>query len=194
VEIACPRSADRPNRVHDGPRRPSAANPFPAVGPTGCRGRLGGDRRRRRPPGVPLRVGHRRPGGGRALGSTPVSSDASTAPAQVDSSSAIVTLTGDPLSTAASTRPPRGKKIDFSSSAVKAERARLSALRNDFKTWLRANAPAASVVKEYDTALNAVVVQLNGTALATLRGAPQVTDAQHERLYAPSDANDPDLA
>jgi subtilisin family serine protease len=133
------------------------------------------------------------PGGGRAVGSTPVSSDATSTSTQVDTSSAVVTLTGDPLSTAASTRPQRGKKIDFSSSAVKSERARLSALRNDFKTWLRANAPAASVVKEYDTALNAVVVRLNGTALATLRTAPQVTDAQYERLYSPSDANDPDL-
>ena len=112
--------------------------------------------------------------GGHAVGSTPVSSDATSTSAQVDTGSAIVTLTGDPLSTAASTRPPRGKKIDFSSSAVKSERARLSALRNDFKTWLRANAPAASVVKEYDTALNAVVVRLNGTALGTLRTAPQV--------------------
>jgi minor extracellular serine protease Vpr len=133
------------------------------------------------------------PGGGHAVGSTPVNSDASTTSAQVDASSAIVTLTGDPLSTAASTRPPHGKKIDFSSSTVKAERARLSALRNDFKTWLRANAPAASVVKEYDTALNAVAVRLNGTTLATLRSAPQVTDAQYERLYSPSDDTDPDL-
>jgi subtilisin family serine protease len=114
--------------------------------------------------------------------------------AGVDSSSAMVRLVGDPLVTSAKTKPAPGKKIDFSSTAVKSERARLSALRNDFKSWLRTNAPAASVVKEYDTAINAVAVRLGGTSLATLRSAPQVADAQYERLYTPTDTNDPDLA
>ena len=120
--------------------------------------------------------------------------DAPAAAPGIDAGVAIVRLAGDPLTTAASTRPAPGRKIDFTSTAVKAQRARLSALRNDFKTWLRTAAPAASVVKEYDTAVHAVVVRLNGTSLATLRSAPLAADVQYERLYTPSDTDDPDLA
>ena len=61
--------------------------------------------------------------------------------AGIDSGSAIVQLNGDPLSTYVKTKPAPGKKIDFSSNTVKSYRAQLSALRNDFKQWLKANAP-----------------------------------------------------
>jgi minor extracellular serine protease Vpr len=113
--------------------------------------------------------------------------------ARTDSSSALVQLSGDPLAISTRTKPPKGKKIDFDSSAVKSERARLSALRNDFKAWLRANAPKAKVTAEYDISLNAVAVQLNGTSLATLRAAPLVTRVELQGLYYPT-IDDPDLA
>jgi len=64
---------------------------------------------------------------------------------RMDNGSALVQLDGEPLATDIKTKPPRGKKIDFDSSTVKSARAQLSALRNDFKTWLRANAPRAQV-------------------------------------------------
>ena len=73
---------------------------------------------------------------------------------------------GAPLATYEKTRPAKGKKIDFSSNSVKSHRAQLAALRNDFKQWLRQNAPRARVTSEFDVALNAVAVQLNGTSLA----------------------------
>ncbi len=113
----------------------------------------------------------------------------------VDTGSALVQLVGDPLSTYAATRPPTGKKIDFSSSTVKSRRAQLSALRNDFKQWLRANAPSAKVTGEFDISLNAVAVQLNGTALSTIASAPQVAHAEYEGLYYPTadPTVDPDL-
>ncbi|HEY6004382.1 MAG TPA: S8 family serine peptidase [Anaeromyxobacter sp.] len=113
----------------------------------------------------------------------------------VDTGSALVQLRGDPLSTDARTHPPQGKKIDFSSSTVRARRAELSALRNDFKQWLRANAPAAKVTGEYDISLNAVAVRLNGVALATIASAPQVVRAEYQGFYYPtSDPTvDPDL-
>jgi minor extracellular serine protease Vpr len=111
----------------------------------------------------------------------------------IDTGSAIVQLNGDPLSTYVKTKPPRGKKIDFSSTTVKNYRAQLASLRNDFKQWLRANAPSAKVVGEYDIALNAVAVQLNGTPLGTIASAPSVKSAQYEGLYRPAIA-DPDLA
>lgn len=144
-----------------------------------------------------------------AGGSNP-NSDATRAAHGVDASSAIVRLGADPLATSARTKPAPGKKIDFSSSTVKSERASLAAARNDFKSWLRTNAPAAKVVGEYDVALNAVAVRLNGTSLDTLRSAPGVASASYEALYTPlgdkssppgkpgasisSTSQDPDLA
>ena len=69
-------------------------------------------------------------------------------------------LNGAPL-TDAKTKPPKGKqKIDFNSGMVKLYRAQLNNLRNDFKRWLRDNAPAAKVTGEFDISLNAVAVQL----------------------------------
>lgn len=132
------------------------------------------------------------------LGAIPVAagdgnaSDAKQTGPRVDNTSAVVQLKGDPLSTYVKTKPPQGKKIDFNSDAVKSYRAQLSALRNDFKSWLRSNAPNAKVTGEFDIALNAVSVQLNGELLATIASAPQVQQAQYEGLYYPT-AEDPDL-
>jgi len=104
----------------------------------------------------------------------------------VDTSSAIVQLKGDPLSTSRATKPARGKKIDFKSNTVKSYRAQLSALRNDFKRWLQANAPKAKITSHYDISLNAVAVQLNGTPLGTIAGAPMVQRVQYNALYHPN--------
>src|SRR5438876_6860269 len=109
-----------------------------------------------------------------------------------DTTSALVQLQGDPLSTYVKTKPPQGKKIDFDSNTVKSYRAQLSALRNDFKNWLHANAPKAKVTGEYDISLNAVSVQLNGVTLDTIASAPQVAHAQYELFYYPN-SDDPDL-
>jgi minor extracellular serine protease Vpr len=129
---------------------------------------------------------------GATAGGGGVSDLGSTAPS-VDTSSAIVQLNGDPLSTDVKTKPAPGKKINFSSDTVKSYRAQLSALRNDFKAWLKANAPAANVTGEYDISLNAVAVRLNGVSLGAIASAPMVKGAQYEGLYRPLDA-DPDLA
>lgn len=116
----------------------------------------------------------------------------STRPSQ-DTSSALVQLDGDPLATYAKTHPAKGKKIDFSSNTVKSYRAQLSALRNDYKAWLRANVPGAKVTGEFDLALNAVAVQLNGAKLEQVSATPMVKSAQYQGLYYPN-AADPDLA
>src|SRR5207248_9013052 len=92
----------------------------------------------------------------------------------VDRASAIVQLKDDPLSTYPATRPAHGRKIDFNSNAVRSYRAQLKAGRNEFKQWLRSNAPSATVTSEYDIALNGVGVELNGTSLATIAAAPMV--------------------
>jgi hypothetical protein len=54
----------------------------------------------------------------------------------VDNSSAVVQLKGDPISTNPSTKPPHGRKIDFNGQAVRSYRAQLNAKRNEFKQWL----------------------------------------------------------
>jgi subtilisin family serine protease len=113
--------------------------------------------------------------------------------ASVDTGYAIVQLQLDPLSTSAKTKPPKGKKIDFNSATVKSYRALLSAQRNDYKQWLKANAPSAKVTGEYDISLNAVAVQLNGETLGKVASAPQVKTAQYQGLYYPV-TTDPDLA
>src|SRR5438132_7003300 len=104
----------------------------------------------------------------------------------VDTASAVVQLKGDPVSTNPSTKPTRGRKIDFNGQAVRSYRAQLAAGRNEFKQWLRANAPRPRVTSEYDISLNAVAVQLNGTPLATLAAAPMVQSAEYNALYHPN--------
>jgi minor extracellular serine protease Vpr len=112
--------------------------------------------------------------------------DAFTRGPNVDNTSAIVQLKGDPISTNQSTKPPHGRKIDFNGQAVRSYRAQLNARRNEFKRWLRANAPSAKVTSEYDVSLNAVAVQLNGTPLATIKAAPMVQSAEYNALYQPN--------
>src|SRR5947208_138665 len=112
--------------------------------------------------------------------------DAFTRGPDVDNTSAIVQLIGDPISTNPSTKPPHGRKIDFNGQAVRSYRAQLNARRNELKRWLRANAPRAKVTGEYDVSLNAVAVQLNGTPLATIAAAPMVQSAEYNALYHPN--------
>lgn len=111
--------------------------------------------------------------------------------ASIDASSAIVELTGAPL---ASLNYGRSKRIDLKGAKAKSARAQLVAIRNDFKQWLRTNAPKARVTSEYDVALNAVSVDLNGTDIATLRTAPGVVAATLQMNYEMLDMADPDLS
>ena len=122
------------------------------------------------------------------------SADSSNNGPRLDTEYALVQLQGDPLSTYVRTKPPQGKKIDFNSNTVKSYRAQLSAQRNDFKAWLRANAPKVKVTGEFDISLNAVSVKLNGASLSTLAAAPMVAHVEYEGLYYPTDNNDPDLS
>lgn len=110
-----------------------------------------------------------------------------------DTGAAIVLLNGAPLSTYEQTKPAAGKKIDFSSNTVKSYRAQLATLRNDYKRWLRANAPKAKVTGEFDLALNAVGVELNGESLGTVGSAPMAVGASYQSLYTPAGHDDPDL-
>ena len=92
--------------------------------------------------------------------------DATGSSQRMDTGSALVQLEGDPLATDIKTKPPQGKKIDFDSTTVKSARAQLSALRNSFKAWLRANAPRAQVTGEFDLALSASPFSHTATAFS----------------------------
>src|SRR6266446_7006362 len=124
--------------------------------------------------------------GGSASTRPNASADAFNPGPDVDRSSAIVQLKGDPLSIYSATKPAPGKKIDFGGYTVRSYRAQLSAGRNDFRRWLRANASRARITSHYDVALNAVAVQLNGTPLETIAAAPMVERAEYNALYHPN--------
>src|SRR5437588_2440452 len=124
-------------------------------------------------------------GRGSASGKPNASTDNFQKGPAVDKSSVIVVLKGDPMSKNSSTKPAPGKKIDFNSDKVKSYRAQLSAQRNDFKQWIHTYAPNAKVTSQYDISLNAVAVQLNGTSLDTIKGAPMVQSVQYNALYHP---------
>lgn len=112
--------------------------------------------------------------------------DARSRGPDMDNTSAIVQLKGNPISTDPTTKPQHGRKIDFKSRGVRSLRAQLNQKRNEFKQWLRSNAPSARVTGEYDVSLNAVAVQLNGTSLATIAAAPMVQSAEYNVLYHPT--------
>jgi minor extracellular serine protease Vpr len=116
--------------------------------------------------------------------------------ATTDTTSALVQLTGDPVTTSKNVDRANGKRVNLQGTATKSYRAQLSAQRNDFKKWLQANAPKARVTGEFDISLNAVSVTLNGTQLSKLRTAPMVVTAQYTGLYHPTDdtSSDPDLS
>jgi len=126
-------------------------------------------------------------GVGRSATTRPnASADALNRGPDVDRLSAIVQLGGDPLSTHSATKPAAGKKIDFKNNTVRSYRAQLAAGRNEFRRWLRANAPRARITSEYDVSLNAVAVELNGTPLQTIAAAPMVERAEYNALYHPT--------
>lgn len=128
-----------------------------------------------------------------ALASGGANADSNTLGPRVDRAYALVQLRGEPLSTYVKTKPPQGKKVDFNSSTVKSYKAHLASERNAFKSWMHNNGLAARVTGQYDLALNAVAVKLNGTTLAQLRAGPMVLHVEYEALYYPT-TDDPDLA
>jgi subtilisin family serine protease len=103
----------------------------------------------------------------------------------VDTTSAIVLLKGDPVGTYPGTKPRPGQKINFNSTAVQSYRAQLAVERNDFRNWLRVNAPNVVITSVYDISVNAVAVRLNGTSLETIAAAPMVQQVQYNLLYHP---------
>ena len=66
---------------------------------------------------------------------------------------------------------------------MKAERAALKAMRDEFRRWLKANAPKAQITSEMDIGVHAVGVKLNGTSLAKIRTAPMVRYVELQGIF-----------
>src|SRR5438132_13186946 len=79
--------------------------------------------------------------GGSATTRPNANADAFNPRPDVDRSSAIAQLKGDPLSTPSITKPAAGTKIAFNTNNVTSNPAQLSPGRNGFTRRLRANAP-----------------------------------------------------
>ena len=68
---------------------------------------------------------------------------------------------------------------------MKSERARLAASATSSSSGCRANAPSAQITSEFDIAINAVGVQLNGTSLATSARRRWFAFAELEGIFHP---------
>ena len=112
----------------------------------------------------------------------------------VDTSRAIVQLSGEPLVTAPGVRRTAGGALDHAAAATRHVREHLAEQREEFRTWLARNAPEARVTGEFEVAFHGLSLDLGGTPIAELRSAPDVLAVGYENIYSPMDGGDPGLA
>src|SRR5713226_9015666 len=77
-------------------------------------------------------------------------------------------------------------KLNFTAGANGQYQASLAHARNDFRQWLKSTGLLAQVIREYDTVLNGVAVQLNGASLDSLKAGPGVSLVEPSLTYAPT--------
>ena len=83
------------------------------------------------------------------------------------------------------TRPARGQRLDPNSRAYRAYERHLSNQRANYRSFLRQNAPGATIVAEYDVVLNGVAVKLNGHTPDAVRGGG-ARRVERSWLYKPT--------
>ncbi len=98
---------------------------------------------------------------------------------------AIVILTGPPLADWPGAARTKNGKIDFTAGANGRYQAALAQARNNFMQWLQQTKSPAQVIRQYDTVLNGMAVQLNGATLDSLRAGPGVTLVEPSLTYVP---------
>src|SRR4051812_43834269 len=99
------------------------------------------------------------------IGAIGANSDASAPTANVAAGHAMVIFSAPPLAEWRNAARTKNGKLDFTAGANGQYQASLAQGRNAFKQWLRSTGSPAQVVREYDTVLNGVAVQLNGASL-----------------------------
>jgi hypothetical protein len=105
----------------------------------------------------------------------------------VDTGSVLVQLSQEPLATSTAAARSGNDRVDFNNSQTRNARADLAKQRNELRQWLKKNAPAAKITGEYDVALNAVAIRLNGTPVSVLRQAPGVVAVEYQGLFTPTE-------
>src|SRR6266700_3744831 len=99
---------------------------------------------------------------------------------------ALVIFSEPPLADWPSAVRYKSGKLDFTAGANGQYRASLAHARSDFLQWLKSTGSPAKVIREYDTVLNGVAVQLNGANLDSLKAAPGVSLVEPSLTYAPT--------
>src|SRR6266702_575641 len=99
---------------------------------------------------------------------------------------ALVIFSQPPLADWPNAARYKNGKLDFTAGANGQYQASLAHARNDFRQWLRSTGLLAQVIREYDTVLNGVAVQLNGASLDSLKAAPGVSLVEPSLTYAPT--------
>src|SRR5713101_5129561 len=99
---------------------------------------------------------------------------------------ALVIFSQPPLADWPNAARYKNGKLDFTAGANGQYRASLAHARNDFRQWLKSTGLLAQVVREYDTVLNGVAVQLNGASLDSLKAGPGVSLVEPSLTYAPT--------
>ncbi len=111
--------------------------------------------------------------------------DAST-PTGVAQGYAIVILGDPPLADWPGVARTKNGKIDFTSGVNGRYVAALAQAHNNFIQWLRSTNSPAQVLRQYDTVLNGLAVQLNGASLDSLRAGPGVSLVEPSLTYSPT--------
>lgn len=94
----------------------------------------------------------------------------------------IVQMVGDPLATAAATKPVPGHKLDARSSTARAYKSQLKSKQD--KALSRAKVTSSKVVYHYDTALNGVAVNLTAQQATTLAKDPSVLNMWKNQIVS----------
>jgi len=99
---------------------------------------------------------------------------------------ALVIFSQPPLADWPNAARYKNGKLDFTAGANGQYQASLAHAHNDFRQWLRSTGLLAQVIREYDTVLNGVAVQLNGASLDSLKAGPGVSLVEPSLTYAPT--------
>src|SRR5437867_5183524 len=99
---------------------------------------------------------------------------------------ALVIFSQPPLADWPNAARYRNGKLDFTAGANGQYRASLAHARNDFRQWLKSTGLLAQVIREYDTVLNGIAVQLNGASLDSLKAGPGVSVVEPSLTYTPT--------
>src|SRR5438045_5320464 len=99
---------------------------------------------------------------------------------------ALVIFSQPPLADWPNAARYKNGKLDFTAGANGQYQAWLAHAVNDCRQWLKSTGLLAQVIREYDTVLNGVAVQLNGASLDSLTAGPGVSLVARSLSYAPT--------